>query len=107
MRCAIPAEPPMRTLIEKGTCVTASDTFAADLLIEDDKIAALGRDLGKVYAQVDKRIDASGKYVIPGGIDVHTHLDMPFGGTVSADDFESGTVAAAHGGTTSIVDFAM
>jgi dihydropyrimidinase len=97
----------MRTLIQNGTCVTASDTFQADVLIEDEKIAALGRDLSKVYDQIDKRIDAAGKYVIPGGIDVHTHLDMPFGGTVSADDFESGTVAAAHGGTTTIVDFAI
>jgi len=97
----------MRTLIEKGTCVTASDTFLADVVIEDDKIAALGRDLGKVFDKIDKCIDASGKLVIPGGIDVHTHLDMPFGGTVSADDFESGTIAAAHGGTTSVVDFAI
>jgi dihydropyrimidinase len=97
----------MRTLIENGTCVTASDTFAADVLIENGQIAALGRELAKVYDQIDQRIDATGKYVIPGGIDVHTHMDMPFGGTVSADDFESGTVAAAHGGTTTIVDFAI
>src|SRR6187455_1623202 len=55
----------------------------------------------------DRTIDATGKYVLPGGIDVHTHLDMPFGGTTSADDFESGTIAAAHGGTTTIVDFAI
>jgi len=97
----------MRTLIENGTCVTASDTFAADLLIEDDKIAALGSGLAKVYGQIDKTIDAKGKLVIPGGIDVHTHLDMPFGGAFSADDFESGTTAAAHGGTTTLVDFAI
>src|SRR5438128_11551816 len=97
----------MRTLIENGTVVTASDTFAADVVIEDDRIAALGKELGKVYSQIDRRIDALGKYVIPGGIDVHTHLDMPFGGTTSADDFETGTIAAAHGGTTSIVDFAI
>src|SRR5437588_5795810 len=97
----------MRTLIENGTVVTASDTFAADVVIEDDRIAALGKDLGRVYAQIDRRIDARGKYVIPGGIDVHTHLDMPFGGTTSADDFESGTKAAAFGGTTTLVDFAM
>src|SRR5437588_2610708 len=97
----------MRTLIENGTVVTASDTFAADVVIEDDRIAALGKDLGRVYAQIDRRIDARGKYVIPGGIDVHTHLDMPFGGAFSADDFESGTIAAAHGGTTCLVDFAI
>src|SRR4030088_1993307 len=96
----------MRTLIENGTVVTASDTFAADVVIEDDRIAARGKELGKVYAQIDRRIDAQGKYVIPGGIDVHTHLDMPFGGTTSADDFETGTIAAAHGGTPTIIDFA-
>src|SRR5712692_5899556 len=97
----------MRTIIENGTLVTAIDTFEADLLIEGEKIAAIGKELGKVYAQIDKRVDARGKYVIPGGIDVHTHLDMPFGGTTSADDFESGTRAAAFGGTTTIVDFAI
>ena len=97
----------MRTLIENGTLVTASDTFEADLVIVGETIAAIGKDLGKVYGQIDKRVDARGKYVIPGGIDVHTHLDMPFGGTTSADDFESGTRAAAFGGTTTIVDFAI
>jgi dihydropyrimidinase len=96
----------MRTLIKNGTCVTASDTFAADLWIEKGKIAALtapGTELGKP----DQVFDAQGKYVIPGGIDAHTHLDMPFGGTSSIDDFDSGTLAAAFGGTTSIVDFAI
>src|SRR6185369_14769940 len=68
------------------------------------KIAAVGQ---KLELQDARTIDAAGKFVIPGGIDVHTHLDMPFGGTTSADDFESGTIAAAHGGTTSIVDFAI
>ena len=96
----------MRTLIKNGTCVTASDTFAADVWIEDGKIQGLTVP-GHLNAQADKTIDAKGKYVIPGGIDVHTHLDMPFGGTVSIDDFESGTIAAAHGGTTSLVDFAI
>jgi dihydropyrimidinase len=97
----------MRTIIENGTIVTASDTFEGDLVIEGEKIAAVGKGLSKVYGTIDRTIDARGKYVIPGGIDVHTHLDMPFGGTTSADDFESGTMAAAFGGTTTLVDFAM
>src|SRR5438067_13076130 len=95
----------MRTLVENGTLVTASDTFEADLLVENEKIAAIGK--GQAFEKIDKRIDARGKYVIPGGIDVHTHLDMPFGGTTSADDFESGTRAAAFGGTTTLADFAI
>jgi len=94
----------MRTLIKGGTVVTASDTFKADLLVEDGKITQLGASLTMA---ADSTIDATGKYVLPGGIDAHTHLDMPFGGTVSADDFESGTLAAAFGGTTTIVDFAI
>jgi dihydropyrimidinase len=94
----------MRTLIKNGTVVTASDEYRGDVLVEDEKVAVIGTTLD-VHA--DTIIDASGKYVLPGGIDVHTHLDMPFGGTVSADDFESGTRAAAFGGTTSIVDFAI
>jgi dihydropyrimidinase len=96
----------MKTLIKGGTCVTASDTFAADMLLAAGKIVALvapGTDLG----QADHTVDATGQYVIPGGIDCHTHMDMPFGGTSSADDFESGTIAAAHGGTTTIIDFAI
>jgi len=98
----------MRTLIENGTLVSPTDTFAADLVIEDEKIAAVGTGLRAVYGgSFDKTVDARGKYVIPGGIDVHTHLDMPFGGAFSADDFESGTKAAAFGGTTTIVDFAI
>jgi dihydropyrimidinase len=96
-----------RTLIKGGTIVTAVDTYAADLAIEGEKIVAIfapGSGPGGTY---DVVIDAVGKYILPGGIDAHTHLDMPFGGTNSADDFESGTLAAAHGGTTSIVDFAI
>jgi dihydropyrimidinase len=92
-------------LIRGGTVVTASDRYRGDVLIEDEKIAAVATSFEGVNA--DRTIDAAGKVVIPGGIDVHTHLDMPFGGTTSADDFESGTIAAAHGGTTSIVDFAI
>jgi dihydropyrimidinase len=91
-------------LIKGGRVVTAVDDYVGDVLIEDGKIAAVGQ---KLELQDARTIDAAGKLVIPGGIDVHTHLDMPFGGSTSADDFESGTVAAAHGGTTTIVDFAI
>jgi dihydropyrimidinase len=94
----------LKTLIEGGTVVTASDTYKADVLIDGDKVAAIGKDLKAGGA---KRIDASRKYVIPGGIDVHTHMELPFGGTMASDDFHTGTVAAAFGGTTSIVDFAV
>ncbi len=101
----------MKTLLSGGTVVTATDLYRGDVLIEDEKIAAVATPGGLApeggQIPVDRTIDASGKYIIPGGIDVHTHLDMPFGGTTSADDFESGTVAAAHGGTTSVVDFAI
>ncbi|MEO7837087.1 MAG: amidohydrolase family protein, partial [Acidimicrobiales bacterium] len=92
------------TLIKNGTVVTAGDRYEADILIEDGRITTIGQGL---KTPAEKVIDARGKLVMPGGIDVHTHLDMPFGGTTSADDFESGTIAAAHGGTTTIVDFAI
>ncbi len=94
----------MSILIKNGTIVTAADTFTGDVLIEGETVAAIG---AKLEATADRVIDASDRYVIPGGIDVHTHLDMPFGGSQSADDFETGTIAAAHGGTTSLVDFAI
>jgi len=94
----------LRTLIRGGTVVTASDTLAADVLIDGSTVAAIGRNLD---ATADRVIDASNRYVMPGGVDAHTHLDMPFGGTFSADDFETGTAAAAWGGTTTIVDFAI
>ena len=98
----------MRTLIKNGTVVTASDTFAADVWIEGGRIVALTHPAGRERADSpDQTIDATGKLVMPGGIDAHTHLDMPFGGTNSIDDFESGTVAAAYGGTTTIIDFAI
>ncbi len=93
------------TLITGGTVVTATDTYAADVAIANGKIVAVGKDLPRENAQ--RLIDASAKYVIPGGIDVHTHLDMPFGGTTSADDFETGTRAALFGGTTTLIDFAI
>src|SRR5690348_9044996 len=95
-----------RTIIQNGTVITASDTFAADVWIENGKIAAISEQ-GIKLGPDDVSIDAKGKYVIPGGIDCHTHMDMPFGGTSSSDDFESGTIAAAFGGTTTIVDFAI
>src|SRR5256714_8525965 len=93
-----------KTLITGGTVVTAADTFKADVLIDGEKVAAVGAGLNAAGA---KRIDASHLYVIPGGIDVHTHMELPFGGTMASDDFETGTAAAAFGGTTTIVDFAV
>lgn len=93
-----------KILIEGGTVVTAADTYKADVLIDGEKIAAVGKDLKAGGA---KKVDASRKYVIPGGIDVHTHMELPFGGTFASDDFETGTRAAAFGGTTTIVDFAV
>jgi dihydropyrimidinase len=97
----------MSLLIKNGRVITASDDYVADVYCDDGVVAAIGRDLPVDRFTADRTLDASGKYVIPGGIDVHTHLNMPFGGTTSADDFESGTIAAAFGGTTSIVDFAI
>jgi dihydropyrimidinase len=91
-------------LIRNGIVVTASDIYEGDVFVDGEKVAAIGSSL---QMKADRVIDAKRKYVFPGGIDVHTHLDMPFGGTTSADDFESGTIAAAFGGTTSVVDFAI
>jgi dihydropyrimidinase len=93
------------TLIRNGSVVTASDTYVADVAIEKGRISAIAKDLPAQNAATV--LDASGKLVLPGGIDVHTHLDMPFGGTTSADDFETGTRAAAFGGTTTLIDFAI
>lgn len=94
----------MRTLIKNGQVVTAVDNYSADILIEEGKISVIGRTLDM---EADRVIDASGKLVIPGGIDPHTHMELPFGGTFSSDDFRTGTIAAAHGGTTTIIDFAV
>src|SRR5712671_1204146 len=93
------------TIIVNGRVATATDTYTSDVAISDGKISAVGQSLPRENA--GKIIDAAGKYVFPGGIDVHTHLDMPFGGTTSADDFETGTRAAAFGGTTTLIDFAI
>ncbi|REJ05750.1 dihydropyrimidinase [Halobacillus trueperi] len=94
----------MKKIIKNGTIVTAADTYKADILIENEKIALIGQDLTDPAAEV---VDAEGNYIFPGGIDPHTHLEMPFGGTVSKDDFETGTIAAAHGGTTTVIDFCL
>ena len=93
------------TLIQNGIVATATDTYASDVGIADGRIVALAQNLPVDSAQ--QVIDAGGRYLFPGGIDVHTHLDMPFGGTTSADDFETGTIAAAFGGTTTLIDFAI
>src|SRR6266511_4790408 len=94
----------MRTLIKGGTIVNADATTRADVLIDGETIAMIGIDL---EASADRTIDASGKWVIPGAIDVHTHMELPFGGTFAKDTFETGTRAAAFGGTTTIIDFAV
>ena len=97
-----------RTLISNGTVVTASDTFAADVWIEGERIVALTDPSQRAaLGQADRTIDATGQYILPGAIDAHTHMDLPFGGTTASDDFETGTIAAAHGGTTTILDFAI
>ncbi|MGZ4821541.1 MAG: dihydropyrimidinase, partial [Terriglobales bacterium] len=93
------------TIIANGTIATAVDTYNADIGISDGKISAIAASLPR--EQGKKIIDAKGKYVFPGGIDVHTHLDMPFGGTTSSDDFDTGTRAALFGGTTTLIDFAI
>src|SRR5437016_1388035 len=92
----------MSILIKGGLVVTASDSTVADVFVEDERISLIGEDLD---VQADRVIDAAGKYVLPGCIDPHTHLDMPFGGTVTIDDVESGQTSAAFGGTTCHVDF--
>ncbi|HUQ79010.1 MAG TPA: dihydropyrimidinase [Patescibacteria group bacterium] len=96
----------MRTLITNGTIVTADGSSAADVLIDGETIVRIGTDLAD-GATVDGTIDAAGRWLIPGAIDVHTHMELPFGGTFAKDTFESGTRAAAFGGTTTIVDFAV
>ena len=97
----------MRTLITNGTIVNADGSSRADVLIDGESIAAIGVDLPASGIAADETIDAFRKYVIPGGIDVHTHMELPFGGTFAKDTFETGTRAAAFGGTTTIVDFAV
>src|SRR5258708_2542782 len=95
----------LTTLIRNGTVVTSTQTIAADILIEGERIKEVAAGIPAESA--NKVIDAAGMLLMPGGIDVHTHLDMPFGGTTSSDDFETGTKAAAFGGTTTLIDFAI
>jgi dihydropyrimidinase len=94
----------MKTLIRNGRIITAVDDYKADVLIDGEKVSVIG---AKLEMEADLVIDAAGKLVIPGGIDPHTHMELPFGGTEASDDFRTGTIAAAHGGTTTIIDFAV
>ncbi|PSR22476.1 MAG: dihydropyrimidinase [Sulfobacillus acidophilus] len=94
----------MKTVIRNGEIVTATDRYRADILVDNGRVALIG---SKLAVSADREINADGLLVLPGGIDVHTHFDMPFGGTTSSDDFATGTRAAAFGGTTTIVDFAI
>jgi dihydropyrimidinase len=97
-------EEPMRTLIKGGTIVNADATTPADVLVDGERVALIGEAL---EIAADRVIEANGKWVIPGAIDVHTHMELPFGGTFAKDTFETGTRAAAFGGTTTIIDFAV
>src|SRR5881398_2842171 len=92
----------MSVLIKGGRVLTAADDYVGDVYVEGERISLIGESLD---VPADKTIDASGKYLLPGCVDPHTHLDMPFGGTVTIDDVESGQTAAAFGGTTTHVDF--
>src|SRR2546422_780352 len=92
----------MSILIKNGNIVTATDNYVADIFIEDETISVIGKNLN---VNADTTIDASGKLVFPGGIDPHVHLDMPFMGTFSSDNYETGTRAALFGGTTMVIDF--
>jgi dihydropyrimidinase len=94
----------MKTLIRNGRVVTAVDDYRADVLVENEVVSTIG---ARLDVEADRVIDADGKLVIPGGIDPHTHMELPFGGTQASDDFRTGTIAAAFGGTTTIIDFAV
>lgn len=98
-----------RTVIHGGLVVTAAEELRADVLIEGEQVVALAATGSSVADgwTADRTIDATGMYVIPGGVDAHTHMELPFGGTAASDTFETGTRAAAWGGTTTIVDFAV
>src|SRR6185295_19106660 len=94
----------MSVIIKNGRIITATDNYIADIYIEDEKVKIIGKDLS---IKADKEIDASNKFVFPGGVDPHVHLDMPFMGTFSSDTHETGTRAALFGGTTTVIDFVL
>src|ERR1043165_4087637 len=94
----------MSIMIKNGRIITATDDYVADVFIDGETVAAIGRNLPM---KADREIDARGKLVIPGAIDPHVHMELPFGGTVSSDELKTGTIAAAFGGTTTIIDFAI
>ena len=94
----------MKTLIKNGRIITAVDDYHGDILIDGDRVSLIG---ARLDLDADRVLDAAGKLVIPGGIDPHTHMELPFGGTFASDDFRTGTIAAAFGGTTTIIDFAV
>ena len=96
----------MRTVITNGRIITATDDFHGDILIEDEQIVAVSSPGTFATMQSDSVLDAQERYVFPGAIDVHTHMELPLPTTVASDNFETGTIAAACGGTTSIIDFA-
>src|SRR5512136_469800 len=93
----------MTTLIKNGTIVTATDMYKADILVKNGVIAEIGREISKIASEI---IDAADKWVLPGAVDAHTHLDATCDGMTTVDDFETATAAAAAGGTTTVIDFA-
>ena len=92
----------MSILIKNGRIITASEDYLGDIFIDGETITAIGKNL---TMRSDQTMDATGKLIFPGGIDPHVHLDMPFMGTFSSDNYETGTLAALHGGTTMVIDF--
>ncbi|MCK4729103.1 MAG: amidohydrolase family protein, partial [Desulfobacterales bacterium] len=92
----------MSVVFRNGLVVTSTGSYKADVFVDKDTIKSIGTDL---YGQADEVVDASGKYILPGAIDPHTHLAMPFMGTFAQDDYETGTIAAACGGVTTVIDF--
>ena len=93
----------MTTLIKNGTIVTATETYKADILVKNGVISEIGREISKIASEI---VDAAEKWVLPGAVDVHTHIDAQCDGMTTVDDFETGTAAAAAGGTTTVVDYA-